>query len=353
LIRTAYVFSINAEHTTARYFARAISARHGWRCVYLDDLFDPSFLQPNDILLYVDPAPTWPLGLESVSCITVAYFIDVHREINSRLQIASFFDLVFVAQKEYVKAFHQEGHSQTFWLPLACDEEIHNQSTAERSLDVGFVGKLGSRGTRRWEILSSILPQFRTNNYKRFFVPREMATVYGQSKIVFNVSINGDVNMRVFEGMAAGALLVTDRIGNGLNKLFTEGVHYVGYGSIDEAKEKISFYLANVVEREQIAQAGQQEVLEHHTYLKRWETILQQTGTVKREAPARKMSRRELGELYARVFVSLRQPACIGAVCLRYGISIQIVRQWLVSWARWLNARVPLTPNAIRARLER
>ena len=30
-----------------------------------------------------------------------------------------------------------------------------------------------------------------------------MAAVYGQSKIVFNASINGDVNLRVFERVAS------------------------------------------------------------------------------------------------------------------------------------------------------
>ena len=353
MIRTAYIFSADSEHTTARYFARAISELGGWRCIYLDKLFDPAILKPNDILMYVDPASDWPLGLESVPCITVAYLIDVHQDITSRLQIANFFDLVFVAQKEYVKIFHQDGHSQTFWVPLACDSDVHNPLVANKLFDVGFVGNLGQRGTPRWSVLTEILPHFKTNDYQRYHSPREMGSVYGQSKIVFNASINGDVNMRVFEGMAAGAMLVTDRIKNGLNELFSEGIHYVGYESIDEAKEKIAYYLSHDSERDKIAQTGQREVLEHHTYLKRCETIMLHVDAANKSAPARKMSRGQLGELYSRIFVTLRQPTRICAVCLHYGFSIPIIRQWCTAWARWFNARIPLTPNALRARMFR
>ena len=45
--------------------------------------------------------------------------------------------------------------------------------------------------------------------------------------------------------IAAGALLVTDRIGNGLDELLTEGEHYVGYDTAEEAVTQIERYLAD------------------------------------------------------------------------------------------------------------
>lgn len=346
-----YVFSICAKHTTARYFARAISALDGWKCVYLDSLFDPAILSSDDILFYVDPAPAWPLGLESVPCLTVAYLIDVHQDLYSRLQIAQFFDAVFIAQKDFVPAFQQIGHRCVHWLPLACDDGIHNVHLKARPYDVGFVGKLGMRGTPRHEILSSVLPKYRTNDYLKYYSPQDMAVIYGQSKIVLNVSINGDVNMRVFEAMAAGALLITDRIGNGLSELFEEGSHYIGYSTIPEAMEKLWYFLDNSAERKRVARAGQRIVLEHHTYNRRWEFIWQQTDNAYGGAPARSLSRAALGELYADVFVTLRQPRRLSQVCRRYGMSAQVASRWLKASGRWINARIPLTPNAIKARL--
>lgn len=349
--RTVYVFSVGAEHTTARYFARAISALDGWQCVYLNALFDPALLGSDDIFFYVDPAPSWPLGLESLPCLTVAYLIDVHQDLLSRLQIAQFFDVVFIAQKDFVPSFQQMGHRNSHWLPLACDTEIHNVASKTRPYDVGFVGKLGMRGTRRHEILSSVLPKYRTNDYLKYYSPQDMALVYGQSKIVLNASTKGDVNMRVFEAMAAGALLITDRIGNGLSELVEEGSQYIGYSTIAEAMEKIEYFLTQNAERERIARAGQQIVLEHHTYDRRWEFIRRQSGKAYGQAPARRLSRAALGELYADVFVTLRQPRRINQVCRRYGMGGQVALCWLKSWGRWLNARVPITPNALKARI--
>jgi len=351
LSRIVYVFSVGAEHTTARYFERAIGTLGGWQCIYLDALFDPALLGSDDIFFYIDPAPAWPLGLESLPCLTVAYLIDVHLDLHSRLQMARFFDAVFIAQKDYVFAFNKMGHRQLHWLPLACDAEIHNANSKAHAYDVGFVGKLGARGTHRHELLSSVLPKYRTNDYMKYYSPREMAAVYGQSKIVLNASIHGDVNMRVFEAMAAGALLVTDRIGNGLSELFEEGTHYIGYSTIAEALGKIDYFLEKSAERDRIARAGQQAVLMHHTYGQRWKFIREQSENTYGQAPARSLSRTVLGELYADVFVTLRQPWRIRWVCRRYGMSGKVALLWLKSWGRWMNARIPLTPNAIKARI--
>lgn len=348
-----YVFSIGAEDTTARYFERAIDALDLFQCVYLDALFDPALLVSQDILFYVDPAPAWPLGLESLPCLTVAYLIDVHNDLRSRLQMAQFFDAVFIAQRDYVPAFQLMGHPQVYWLPLACDPGIHNTDSRTRPYDVGYVGKLGMRGTERYKILTSVLPKYRTNDYLRYHAPWEMANVYGQSKIVINASINGDVNMRVFEAMAAGALLVTDRIGNGLSELFEEGTHYVGYSTISEAMEKIGYFLNKSAEREQIARAAQQAVLEHHTYGRRWQYIQQQSANAFGQGPARNFSQAALGEVYAAVFGTLCQPWRISQVCRRYGMTSRVASRWLKAWGRWVNARIPITPNAMKARLLR
>jgi len=267
--------------------------------------------------------------------------------------MAQFFDAVFIAQKEFVSAFRQAGCRYVNWLPLACDAEMHNSSSKARPYDVGFVGQLGMRGSQRYEILSSVLPKYRTNDYLKYYPPWEMGAIYSQSKIVLNASINGDVNMRVFEAMASGALLVTDRIGNGLSELFQEGTHYIGYSTISEALERIGYFLEKSTEREHIASAGQQVVLENHTYLRRWESIRQKSGGAYGQAPARNLSQMAQAELYAAVFVALRQPWRISQVFLCYGMSGKVAILWLKSWGRWLNARIPLTPNAIKARILR
>ena len=57
-----------------------------------------------------------------------------------------------------------------------------------------------------------------------------MARVYSASRVVFNRSIRNDVNMRVFEALACGSLLVTNDLAeNGQDELFQDRVHLATY----------------------------------------------------------------------------------------------------------------------------
>jgi glycosyltransferase involved in cell wall biosynthesis len=347
-----HIFSIQANHTTAKYFLKVIR-KQGQDVIYWNKCPDLSVIQPKDLFLFIDPAPDWPLNLEKLSCLKVAYMIDVHQDLTSRLDLSKFFDVVFVAQKDYVHAFVSIGHMNVYWLPLGCDAEVHCLPEQSRSFDVGFVGKLGSRGSWRYDVLTAVLSKYRSNNYKIFYPPHAMAEVYGKSKIVFNVSINKDLNMRFFEALASGALLVTDRIANGVSDIFREGEHYVGYSNIKEAIQKIDYYLENPVERKIIALEGQRVALAHHTYSHRWKKIIRLSQGKFGQAPARKYSKSILGNLYSSIFFSLSLPKRIPEVIQEYGFSRKIMFNLLKGWIRWLNIKVPFTPNALLVRLRR
>lgn len=350
-MNTTLIFSCGTEYTTARYFERAACADGERTTCFCNHGPDLGKLGQQDMFVFIDPAPGWPFGVESIPCPTAAYFIDVHLDLRSRLQMSRFFDAVFIAQKDYLPRFLEIGHQHAHWLPLACDPEVHHVVPETRTLEVGFVGKLGHPGTRRYDILTRVLPRYRTNDYRRSYSPRDMARIYSQSKIVFNASINGDLNMRVFEALASGALLVTDRIQNGLPDLFEEGMCYVGYSTFAEAIEKIDHYLAHDAERSRIAREGQRVALEFHTYRHRWDQIMELTPKAYGRAPARGYSRDELRKLYSDVFVYLRMPWRYPVVIGQYGLDTVVVRDLAKSSGRWLNARIPITPNAIRAKL--
>jgi len=347
-----YLFSIASIDTTARYLERAVRGSNGdASLVCWDQVSSMGELHADDTLFFVDPAPDWPLGLERAPCLTVMYLIDVRADLKSKLRMSQFFDVVFVAQKDYVARFHEIGHRNAYWLPVACDPVVHHFPLMGRPYDLGFVGKLGLPRSPRHKILTTVLPRYHTNDYNLFYSPSEMAKLYGQSKIVFNASMNGDLNMRIFEAMASGALLVTDRIQNGLPELFQEGVHYVGYSTIEEAIERIDYYLKDSIERERIALEGQRVALTHHTYLHRWEEVIKFSRGKFGQAPARTYSKDTLGELYSAIFASLRLPRRIADVVKQYGLSTHVLRNLAWGWGRWLNARVPITPNAMQTRL--
>jgi hypothetical protein len=89
---------------------------------------------------------------------------------------------------------------------------------------------LGPTGGWRNVVLNKVLPNFRTNDFNKFYSPIDMGSIYGKSKIVFNASIREDLNMRFFEALASGALLVTDRIPEAVGDLFEENVDFIACG---------------------------------------------------------------------------------------------------------------------------
>ncbi len=103
-----------------------------------------------------------------------------------------------------------------------------------------------------------------------------MARTYSASRLVFNRSIRNDVNMRVFEALACGSLLMTnDLADNGQDELFQDGVHLATYRDGDELLDKIHFYLRREDLRERLAAAGRSEALSRHTYRHRMQWILE------------------------------------------------------------------------------
>ena len=73
------------------------------------------------------------------------------------------------------------------------------------------------------------------------------------------------LNMRVYEAMAAGSLMLTDEKSDA-RELFVPDREIVTYRNLDELREKALWLLAHDREREQIAEAGRRRVLEEHTY---------------------------------------------------------------------------------------
>jgi len=321
----------------------------------LDELND---MADVELLFFVDPpGPNWPLGFENAAFPTVGYLIDVHRSIDVRLAYAPFFDHIFVAQKDFVEVIRNNSYENVSWLPLGCDPEIHKQPSSERDIEVGFVGKLGAKGTKRREVLDIVLKKFHTNDVTQFYPPRDMAEIYGRSQIVFNASIGGDLNMRIFEAMASGALLVTDRIENGIHELFEEGKHYVTYSTAQEAIEKIRYYLANPKEAREIAECANKLVLVEHTYSKRWGTICEiLNGDIWGQARIRNVTYDQKRDFYAAVFEHLKLPYGIWRLARNsssFRNVIALFRPWVRTILKKLNSIIPFTPNAIKTRLKR
>jgi hypothetical protein len=222
-----------------------------------------------DLYLNIDDGLRYRLPADLHPCAWWA--IDTHLDFPWYRTKGHDFDFLFAAQRDGAAALRDEGLAAR-WLPLACDPHIHRQHEIPKAYDVCFVGNL-CPGPRS-ELLQLIQRRF-PNTFvgRRYF--SDMARAYSASRLVFNRSIRNDVNMRVFEALACGSLLVTNDLSdNGQAEMFRDGEHLVTYTEAEELLEKMAYYLEHQAERERIAAAGRAAVLRGHTYRHRMQTVL-------------------------------------------------------------------------------
>lgn len=238
--------------------------------------FDRAFRQV-DLLLVVDPIR---LGFvpEGLADRTAYYAIDSHlafEEHRDRVHVADY-DTVFVAQKDDVPRYARVGCRHAEWLPLAFDPAIHRPLGTAKTRNAVYVGHLwyGKLDWQldRWNTIHALQDRVGLEIHTAFL--QDMVRIYSQSKVVVNKAAKGDVNMRVFEALGCGAFLLTDRVANGLQDLFTDGRDLRTYGDADEAVALARHYLEHDVEREAIALQGRRVALARHTYGHRAAAIL-------------------------------------------------------------------------------
>jgi GT2 family glycosyltransferase len=228
-------------------------------------LADIPTAQHPDLYLWVESVSGhFPEHLEALSCPKACYLIDSHLEnLSWHLGWGQKFDYVFIAQREYVEQFRAQGMN-AHWLPLGCDPEVHAKQPLPKCHDISFVGSIMCN-PRRAALLNRIDALFHLHRERCFW--DEMAQVFSASRIVFNSAVNRDLNMRVFEALCTGSLLLTDPAGvSGLEELFRDGEELALYRCDNELEDVIRFYLINDELREQIACRGRQVVLKAHTY---------------------------------------------------------------------------------------
>jgi len=258
---------------------------------------DPAFKR-IDLALVVDPLRIDYVP-SALGCTTAYYAIDSHLAFRQHIELARApeFDVVFVAQKDYVKQYRESGCDRVEWLPLAFDPMIHRKMNLEKRRRITFVGNPW-RGTERGKLLEGLEAAVGLEVHRAYL--HDMVRLYNQSKVVFNRSLKGDVNMRVFEALGCGAFLLTDQRENGMGDLFIDRQHLATYGSLEEAVDLARYYLEQDLERERIALEGHRHARAHHTYFHRAADVLR--ACLDYELPRSVISELVEGHLRARDF---------------------------------------------------
>ena len=206
-------------------------------------------------------------------------------------------DLVVSSTKNYVDGFNEAGVKSEYLLP-AFDIRILDKLSNTKDIDFSFVGGISSVHINRFEALNLLaeqtnlkiwgygLPKKETGLVGNLFGVRDiykniravhegeawglnMYKILSRSKITFNIHealLKGDVgNMRMFEATGCGTLLLNDK-GNNLSQIFEPGKEIEVYNNLDEAVEKVKYYLNHPHKAEEIAKNGQKRTIEQYNY---------------------------------------------------------------------------------------
>lgn len=177
------------------------------------------------------------------------------------------FDAVMLDHtRQHAHLFLEAGFERVYWIPAVDYALRHRDIPPTATHPLTFVGQIGAFHPWRRHALGALTAAGLPLQGLRAS-PEQAADVYAASAVTLNVSLNGDLNLRVFEALGAGGFLITDALSPeaGLERCFTPGTHLVTHRSPGELVELVRHYLAHPAEAMAIRRAGQAHLLEFHS----------------------------------------------------------------------------------------
>ncbi len=229
----------------------------------------PADQQPDAVVCLVDAARrSLPRNLRAFRGPKILLVADTHH-LNAPLanmirygQSEPFDRVVLLYDRHHWEFFHAAGIGGLHWFPGLTfphgDAAVAAaRASAVREARIAFVGTVGICHTRRTKLLSQLnthgLPLGVTAGSQR-----EALKYYGASLVGFNASLNGDLNLRVFEILASGSMLLTDELSPaaGLAEVWDPGRELITYASEIEMIERAQYAISNPDEARAVGEAG-------------------------------------------------------------------------------------------------
>lgn len=213
----------------------------------------------------------FPRNLGQLSCPKVLLVGDTHhmqqpiRTVLRYAQEEPFDYVIFDHTRHHARLFAEAGVKNVHWLPAVDYGFVPRDIRKRHSKPLTFVGQAGRHHPYRCWVLEQLQAAKLPLEILRGTLA-QTADVYADSLITLNISLNGDLNLRVFEALAAGGFLLTDALpeDSGLPQLFKSGEHLETWRSPAELVEKIRYYLDHPLEAQRIREAGHRELLARH-----------------------------------------------------------------------------------------
>lgn len=193
-------------------------------------------------------------GMETLKCPGVYWSIDTHLNFFWHRLYARNFDLVLTTQKSWTEKFEKSGSKNSKWLPWFGRERPWIPWD-QRDKDISFVGRITEyREVRSW--MAEFLRDYYQVIISDHLSFEQMLDLYSRTRIVPNESIAGEVNFRIFEASSCGALVLNQKLTEGISELYEPDREIILFEHVLELKEKLDFYRHNPGSARRIAFNG-------------------------------------------------------------------------------------------------
>lgn len=227
--------------------------------------------QPDVLVCLVDSSRrNLPRALGAFRGPKVLLVADTHHlqsPLTGMMRYASaerFDRIVFLYNRHHAPIFGAAGFKNLFWFPGLTfphsDATVQTaRAGAKAASRIAFVGQAGKHHPRRARMLAALLKSG-LPVLQRQVAQTQALRCYAESSVGFNCSLNGDLNLRSFEILAGGGLLLTDRlgVGSGLDLLQEQGCEFATYGDEQEMIAVAREHLRSEAETRARAARGQE-----------------------------------------------------------------------------------------------
>lgn len=185
---------------------------------------------------------------------------------------APWFDLILSPDIRAVNKYNELGYKAEWWTHFA-DTRIHHPMDIEEK----YIA-VSSRGKGSSQILDTLAEHYQGDIINQNgWEGKEHTKFLNSGKMVIQHSRWDEITRRIFEGMACGKLVITDKLSKEtlLENLFIDGEDIILYNDLVDCAHKIAYYNEHDNEREHIAKNGYNKVLQYHTQKQRVDLIIE------------------------------------------------------------------------------
>jgi hypothetical protein len=243
----------------------------------------PDGWTPDCLIWWSPEYSLLPDGLERCPVPSIAVLGDWNLGVWSTAPLLEAFDWVVTDRLGVELLGPQLGVPVDHWPAFAFDRDLHRRHPGDvRDVDVLFVGN--TNPDVQVERAAWLARLARMGGGRRVVLASGVfgeayADLLRRSRIVWNRSIRGEMNMRAYEAPACGALLLMEAENLEVRAVFEDGVSCALYGA-DDLEAVADRYLDDPVALERVADAGWRRV-QRETYPRHLADLLDRASTLR------------------------------------------------------------------------